>query len=125
MIISEKYKFVYTRGHREGMANMNKIKSFYDNLPSEWDCYYDMEISENRIIIYQKPILFMQILAGTTALDDQYSLVDFLFAINNSPWYKQYDEARKAMRNFSLLSDIMNPHFVDSYIIVCEEENNK
>lgn len=97
------------------------INKFYNDLPNEWKEYYTIYETMYSITINQKPILFMLILAGTTADDSQYSRLEMVFS-SYSPWYSQYCDAKNGMLQFSLLSGFMNPHFADAYIIICEQE---
>lgn len=82
-----------------------------------WVKYYSLENDEKGEYIYQAPIVFMQILAGVAASDTHFNSIKFASGSYTS---EHFDKAAFDMASFSLKSGMMNPHYVDGYIILCE-----
>lgn len=90
---------------------------FFDDFP-EWKKYYgDYYRNGSGKYVRQKPILFMQMLAGVAASDSNYSTIGFAIKNYNS---KIFNKSVNKFVTFTLQSDFMNPHFVDAYIILSE-----
>lgn len=93
--------------------------NFYNNLPSHIKETFEISYKDGFFIVKQKPIYFMQVLAGVAADDKHFNKYTFgLLQFYNAP---KYNDANISMTVISMLG-MKNPHFVDSYIILCEKE---
>ena len=94
-------------------------KHFYENLPQKMKdaIYIDSTSDEYRVYIYQKPIYFMQMLAGVAAGEEHFDRISFALGYYTAPYF---DEAREYFVNFSMFTTTMNPHWVDAYILIVE-----
>ncbi len=102
--------------------NYLKYKKFdveFLNSTPELSRYYDIINNyDTKVGIYQKPIFYMQVLAGAAAGDIRYDLFKFLFNDYNASYYST---ATFWFGEFSAMTTFMNPHLVDAYIIICEK----
>lgn len=93
---------------------------FFDYFP-EWKKYYgDYYRNGPDKYVRQKPILFMQMLAGLASGDMRFSTLKKIKFIFGDYTINLFDSAAWNMGCFSIKSGMMNPHYVDSYIILCE-----
>lgn len=92
--------------------------NFYNNLPPHIKETIEISYEDGFFIVKQKPIYFMQVLAGVAAEDKHFNKYTFgLLQFYNAP---KYNDANISMTVISMLG-MKNPHFVDSYIILCEK----
>ena len=94
-------------------------ESFYEQLPENMKemIYIDSNSDENRVYIYQKPIYFMQLLAGVAADEEQFNRILFASGCYTSPYF---DNAKAKFIKYALNTTSLNPHWVDAYIIIIE-----
>lgn len=92
--------------------------NFYNNRPPHIKETIEISYEDGFFIVKQKPIYFMQVLAGVAAEDKHFNKYTFgLLQFYNAP---KYNDANISMTVISMLG-MKNPHFVDSYIILCEK----
>lgn len=97
----------------------NYYKKTYERYPIAWyrNDYYRVNQENGLIVVDQKPIFFMQVLACIAASDSNYDNVLF---ITSEYTALGYSNAASKFASFSVRSGFMNPHYVDAYIILCE-----
>jgi hypothetical protein len=108
-----------------GLYKQNNIYTLTEEYPI-LDDFYDLNdfvhkeelnyLAQEKIMLHQKPILFMQILSIAAAGDSKVQIRFFLGDYSST----YYENAGTKMLGFSINSGMMNPHFVDAYIILCE-----
>ena len=110
-------------------SEINIFKNLPDNIKKHIDYSnyryiyrYDVTKQADVLVteysVYQKPIFFMQLLAGVAASDKQYDLFRFVMQ-NYSASY--YSSSSYTFLVFAVGSGMMEPHFVDTYIVICEQ----
>lgn len=118
------YNFAYDE---DGNINQNMVKSYdiiqylkawkyYSKLPNHIKETFEYEHKNGYFYVYQKPIYFMQILAGVSANEEYYNLADFILGFY---YAEKYQLAAGGMIEMNF-AGIKNPHFIDAYIILCE-----
>ena len=118
------YNFAYDE---DGNINQNMVKSYdiiqylkawkyYSMLPDHIKETFEYEHKNGYFYVYQKPIYFMQILAGVSANEEYYNLADFILGFY---YAEKYQLAAGGMIEMNF-AGIKNPHFIDAYIILCE-----
>lgn len=95
-----------------------KAWKYYSNLPEHIKLTYEYTHNDGFLYVTQKPIYFMQILAGVSAGDSYYGLMEFMFGFY---YAEKYELAAGEMIEMNF-AGIKNPHFIDTYIIICEEQ---
>ena len=118
------YNFAYDE---DGNISQNMVKSYdiiqylkawkyYSKLPDHIKETFEYEHKNGYFYVYQKPIYFMQILAGVSASEEYYNLADFILGFC---YAEKYQLAAGGMIEMNF-AGIKNPHFIDAYIILCE-----
>ena len=94
----------------------DELKSILEEVDPQFK-YFSLKNDKKGEYIYQRPIVFMQILAGVAASDSHFNSILFGFGCYTAD---HFDGAAMSMAIYSLKSGMMNPHYVDGYIILCE-----
>ena len=120
--MSKKRNLCYDFVYNDDTKNINEDtkctvkKAFYNQLPELMKNSLK-EVSGKKNKYYQKPIYFMQLLAGVAAQDIKYNSLKFVIGSYTADYY---NESAWAFAKFTISTDYMEPHFIDGYIILCE-----